>query len=426
MALSEQEYYEMQAEKEREERETYSFENRVIHGFYIDQYGIRRDPNGNDEDTESIFEAEDIDHYGRPKIPTGIQQIDDILYGGLSSGLTVISGAEGKGKTTVVEQIISNFLIDERKRKIDGKDPWTNGVLIISPEMPTVDVKRVMMHQLADPSHIVIDERTKNPAFPWYKIQDLEKRRLKELYGQELYLQRTRMTPDGRQRVMAAMEAKAALGCKVQVADNLMSLTAIWACDPAYRGQSEIAIQGAISAWLAEFAARTGSWVFLIAHTRKQTAGFQADNAADDISGSSVTKNTATQILSYRVLTEKEIKYHRDGVFNAKGERKKDPATGMPLGGQYPKIDAEARSIRLIKNRNFGKWSKEVITTYDPARYRVYEYGKKPVIGVRHGSGVDYVILESTDKNKFDEYNSKQGPAWRPFKMPTDGDRTIE
>ena len=96
------------------------------------------------KDIITMDEIENIAYDDAVKIPTGFDKVDEILYGGLERGtLTVLLGASGSGKSTIVNQICLNAVSNDQK------------VLLATFELKVSEAKRWLFINAAGVNHIV-------------------------------------------------------------------------------------------------------------------------------------------------------------------------------------------------------------------------------------------------------------------------------
>ena len=279
----------------------------------------------------SIMSAVSPDWYSVPKLSTGVQGIDKPLYGGLLPGLTVLAGPEGNGKTTLAAQIVTRALKDDQAKRSAGKQPVSRGVMIYSAEMSDGHLHQILARQIADLDDV--EDRGREPFHKFYLKEEAD-RRIQAEYGPWILGYTPTPSTGGWAGMRGAMESAAQLGVRIFVVDNLLTLTVLIAQDPGFHGAGDNALQSAAAAWLAEFAAKYGAWVVMIAHTRKESQ-WSAQNRNDTISGSSAVKNLSTQVLFWDELPV---------------SKRETPNTSD-------------RCVCLTKNRVFGRKCLDGITT---------------------------------------------------------------
>ena len=289
------------------------------------------------------------DVYDGPRLETGIQSIDNRLYGGLApGGMTIIAGHEGGGKTSWAMQIMAKALIEDEKRR-KARDPQnpplSRGCLVFSSEMPAKKLHRILSHQLAGPGEVKPEG---NSLYPRYVVTDEVDNKIKQTYGPWIRGLEPEINAYGWRTLMRTCEEQAKQGRKYFILDNLMTLSNLVGMDPDHKGQGDNSLQLAVAAWAAEFAAKYDAWVILIAHTRKETQwDASATNLNDLISGSKTVPNLASVVLFFTMLPQED--------------RQDDP-------------DTPDRLARLTKNRDHDKkLTRGVRTQFDAASWTVSE-----------------------------------------------------
>ena len=280
-----------------------------------------------DADVHSILGSEVRNLEDAPKISTMIDSIDSRTYGGaISGGYHIVAGVAGSGKTSWVLQMCSNLLKEDkaRREKHDPEDPpYTRGILIYSAEMPEYKVHRIMSYQLTENDEIKVVPG----VFPKYYVKPEAEKRIFCTYDKHIKYIKPVLNAGAWSKFKADMHKYAEAGVRVFVFDNLLTLVSMVSMDPAYKSATDFVLQGAVAAWLGNFAAETDSYCFLIAHTKKDT-GYASSDPNDDISGNKAVVNLATLVMFFGELPREE--------------RQDDP-------------DTTDRLVRLTKNRDFDK-----------------------------------------------------------------------
>ena len=234
------------------------------------------------------------------KLATGITSVDNMLHGGIPRGVsyTIISGAAGEGKSTLVSQI--------QARAISNTD-YT--CITYSGEMGDGLVKWQLYRQLAGKAGMIDGETLQPKRRGEYFMRDGVARDIETVTryqsilfdptGGDLHIQ----DPWGVWQ--ASMEQSAAAGIEIFVVDNLMTIVAALA--RSMPRLSDYERQREFCDWAARFAKKYNVWLILVAHTRKPGQGQGYGAGAYEISGASEIVNLAGTIINYGKYSDKEL-----------------------------------------------------------------------------------------------------------------------
>ncbi len=272
-----------------------------------------------------LSDVEDVDIYEIPKLRTGINQLDRLLYGGLpSGGVILISGKAGHGKSTLASQILANAI---HQGKI---------CFAYSGELPNYQFKAWLNFQIAGRNRIV--EYQNKWGDRGYSISKMNRQMIDDWYRDKCYLyDNSDISGDEKDDLLKLTEnVIMQYGANVILLDNLM--TALDLVDASaydkYDKQSLFVKQ------LARLALKHNVWILLVAHKRKNNF---SQNENDEISGSGDISNLATITIAY--------------------ERGKD-------------IEPDQRLLKVSKNRLFGKVEMGgFVLNYDEKSKRIYGQG---------------------------------------------------
>ena len=225
-------------------------------------------PNGVDSFTEVQYVSiNDIEF-----ISTGIEKLDNSI-GGIPQGMvTVITGATGCGKSTLVSQFCISAL------KI-GKT-----VGIYSGEMISGYVKDTMAHQCFTKEDILTNGEGR-------ELSETQKKAFDAEYGDKAYIINTFDLGIIEQTVKAKQ-------LSLLVIDNLMTAINSTSNGDTAVGKNEYQMQAQLVSKLVEMARRLNVAIILVAHSRKDNGIPRANKSAvSDISGSADIGNLAALVI---------------------------------------------------------------------------------------------------------------------------------
>lgn len=241
---------------------------------------------------------EDYNIYEAEKLQLGIQGIDDEILGIVFGSLNVLSGRNGAGKSTILNQIYIGEAIRQDKK-----------VFLFSGELVAGNIKEWLLRTLANEEDLV-EFTAKNDRK--YKMLSTEgKRDLTEKMKDRFYLYDS---DDYRiDTILQKMEILAKRqGVKVFILDNLMILE--MSTTDEYKAQSEAVKK------LKAFAKKYNAIVHLVAHPRKS---LNEEITKDDVAGTS----NITNLADYVTILERNFKEDRE--YDAKLSIVKNRHTGV-------------------------------------------------------------------------------------------------
>lgn len=277
-----------------------------------------------------LSDVKNIDPFELEKLPTGISQLDRLLYGGLPfGGVVVVTGYAGEGKSTFASQILARAIYHEYK------------CFAYSGELPDHLFKAWIDFQIAGRSRIA--EYSNRWGDRNYKLSDTNREMISEWYRGKCFLyDNTAIEGDEQEGILDIAEnVIMQYGVRVVLLDNLMTALDL---EPG-KAFDKYDKQSLFIKKLARMAKRSDALILLVAHKRKN--GF-SPNENDEISGSSDISNLAALTISYGK------------------ERGKDAETMSP--GE--------RKCKVLKNRLFGRTElKGYILGFDEKSKRIYGNG---------------------------------------------------
>ena len=272
-----------------------------------------------------LADVEDINIYDIEKLPTGIHELDRLLYGGLPfGGVCLLSGKRGEGKSTLGSQILLSAL--------------DNGYcgMAYSGELPNSMFKSWFNLQAAGPRHLF--EYQDRYGDTGYAVSKTNKQLIDNWHRGRMFMYDNKViNGDERESLLDIIEGVIMRnGVRVVLLDNLMTgidLEVAYGSDK-YERQSQFVKK------LTRLALTHNVLIILIAHKRKNN--FSQDEN-DEVSGSGDISNLATVVISY---------------------------------GKDKEIGEVERMLTCSKNRLFGKTNtKGWVTKFDEKSKRIYGNG---------------------------------------------------
>lgn len=297
-------------------------------------------------------DIQDVDLDQIDGITTGIRPLDRYLMKLFQGTLNIITGINGAGKSSFINQIICQSLEQDKN------------VFLFSGELPNFQTKNWLNSVLAGQRHI--EERHFQDA-TYYKVRPEAKREIDEFYRGRLYIYE-----DGRSNRMTDLlktmeDSVRKYGTKLLILDNLTAINLECSDDNKYNKQSELIMN------LIAFAVKFNVIVLLVVHPHKIDTMRRLNKM--DVQGISAIIDLAHRIISLYRVSEKD----------KQGEPK------MNGSGWRIKPIKEDVMIDILKDRMLGFEGRSVGVYYDqPSRRfftseedldRRYSWDKHPYTG---------------------------------------------
>lgn len=242
------------------------------------------------DNVKDLADVQDIDINSIDKIETGILELDKTIRGMAMGQLVILTGKRGDGKSTLMSQLVSNALEENRN------------VFVYSGELADFHFKRWLNYQLAGDSNII--EHNNKWGQHDFEIPDAVIHSINEWYrGRAFIYDNNFLTEDGTEfETLPETIEKIIVKNNVQFIciDNLMTaMERVTEQNNLYLAQSNFVGK------LKAIAMKYQVVILLVAHPKKGTANeFQDDNEL--IAGSSDITNKADIILRYERLENDE------------------------------------------------------------------------------------------------------------------------
>ena len=297
-------------------------------------------------------DIQDVDLDQIDGITTGIRPLDRYLMKLFQGTLNIITGINGAGKSSFINQIICQSLEQDKN------------VFLFSGELPNFQTKNWLNSVLAGQRHI--EERHFQDA-TYYKVRPEAKREIDEFYRGRLYIYE-----DGRSNRMTDLlktmeDSVRKYGTKLLILDNLTAINLECSDDNKYNKQSELIMN------LIAFAVKFNVIVLLVVHPHKIDTMRRLNKM--DVQGISAIIDLAHRIISLYRVSEKD----------KQGEQK------MNGSGWRVKPIKEDVLIDILKDRMLGFEGRSVGVYYDQHSRRFftseedldrrYSWDKHPYIG---------------------------------------------
>lgn len=261
------------------------------------------------------------------RIGTGYASIDYLLGGLGETGLTVVTGKRGSGKSTWTGQLALNLMES-------GRNPC-----FYSGELSAHMFQNWIYSQACGSQHVTItQDKFGNES---YVVDEYIRSRIEAWLGNRFTLyDNSKVFRNENDAVLKRFRiAHEKYGSNLFIVDNLM--TARYGID---NEKDFLRSQANFAARLCEFSLETSSPVILIAHPRKEATGYggrKDEDINEDVSGSGDITNLATAVIQLKRASEKEQEETQADAF-----------------------------VTIAKNREFGRCGK-IRMRFDPLSRRL-------------------------------------------------------
>lgn len=287
--------------------------------------------------TIALDEVEDVDINLIKKLPTGIDQLDNILKGGLPFGQVIlVTGKSGDGKSTLANQFIVKAIDQQFK------------TYIYSGELPNYLLKSWIIFQAAGPNH-VNQVRRYGGSGGTYEVKPDAKARIISWMKGYSWIYDNRIVTDEEDEptklITLLEDVIQRNGVEVILLDNLMTAMDL---EPDVTSADKYDRQSQFMKKLARIATSYNVLIILVAHKRKMGSS----EANDTVSGSADIVNLASVVLSYERGNEKE----GDGENIRWLKVTKNRLSGDTTRGSGIKLEFDATSKRIHETLAEATW----------------------------------------------------------------------
>lgn len=278
-------------------------------------------------------DIQDIDIDQIDGIRTGIKTLDRYLMKIFLGTLNIITGINGAGKSSFINQLIIQSLEEEKN------------VFLFSGELPNFQTKNWLNSVIAGQRYI--DEKHSGEAV-YYKVRPEAKRSIDNFYRGRLHIYEDGQ-PNTKTALMTTIEdAVRKYGVKLVILDNLTAINLECSDDNKYNKQSEFVME------LIAFAKKFNVAIVLVVHPHKIDTMRRLTKM--DVQGISAIIDLAHRIISLYRVQEKD----------KKGEPKLNGS-----GWKVPPIKDDVL-IDILKDRMLGYEGRSIGVFYDTPSRRFF------------------------------------------------------
>lgn len=228
-----------------------------------------------------------INIYEAEKVRTGFKEIDKKILGFIFGSLNVITGYNGNGKSTLINQMcIAESLSQGYK------------VFAYSPELTNSNLKSWLYPTIAIKDHFLVRDYY---GVKYNVVGDIGIRLIDEWIADKLYIYTDDSITNSGKKLLRDMEFMVIeKGVRIFIIDNLMKIN----IEESYK--NELLAQKMFVNELKEFARKYNILVHLVAHPRKPGQGASSKISKFDIAGTGDITNLSDYVISISRVTEKE------------------------------------------------------------------------------------------------------------------------
>ncbi|WP_154840617.1 DnaB-like helicase C-terminal domain-containing protein [Clostridium paraputrificum] len=291
---------------------------------------------GNENTITTLDKVSIVDVYKMDKIPTGFREIDCKLLGFAMGSLNIITGYNGNGKSTLINQMCIAESIARGYK-----------VFAYSPELTNSNFKSWLYPTIADKDHFVEKEYR---AVKYKYVGDIGIKYIDSWIKDKLFLYTDdSITHDEKQLLTDMKQLAENKGVKVFIIDNLMKIE----LEGSYK--NELISQRRFVNRLKEFARRYGAVVHLVAHPKKPNENNKKIGKFD-IAGSGDITNLADYVMSISRVSEEDrekIPILKDSVIKVMKDRIKGNSE-FAINLEFDRVRKRFYSSQFELNKDYG------------------------------------------------------------------------
>lgn len=235
----------------------------------------------------TLDKVEIVDIYTIEKIPTGFEKVDNRLLGFVMGSLNIITGYNGNGKSTFLNQMCIAESISRGYK-----------VFAYSPELINSNLKSWLYPTIANEEHFI--EKTFKGT-PYKTLGNVGVKYIDRWIKDKLFIYTDDSITTDEEQLLIDMNRMAREGVKVFIIDNLMKI------DLKDSYKNEYMAQKIFVNKLKNFARKYGAIVHLVAHPRKPQQG-NSKVTKYDVAGTGDITNLADYAISIKKNSEREKK----------------------------------------------------------------------------------------------------------------------
>lgn len=291
---------------------------------------------GNSNTITTLDKVNIVDVYKMKKIPTGFRDIDNKLLGFAMGSLNIITGYNGNGKSTLINQMcIAESLSRGYK------------VFAYSPELTNSNFKSWLYPTIANADHFIEKEYR---AVKYKCVGDIGTRYIDSWIKDKLFVYTDdSITHDEKQLLIDMKYLAENKDVKVFIIDNLMKIE----LEESYK--NELIAQRRFVNRLKEFARKYGAVVHLVAHPKKPNEANKKISKFD-VAGSGDITNLADYVMSISRVTKEDREKKpslKDSVIKVMKDRiKGNSEFGVDL--EFDRVRRRFYSYQFELNKDYG------------------------------------------------------------------------
>lgn len=247
---------------------------------------------GNDNAITTLDKVKMVDVYTLEKIPTGFDCIDKEILGFAMGSLNIITGYNGNGKSTLINQMLISESMSRGYK-----------VFAYSPELTNSNLKSWLYPTIANDDHF-INKSYKGQSYK--SLGDVGIKYIDDWIMDKLYVYTDDSITSDENCLLRDMNNLAQQGVRVFIIDNLAKINLENSFKDKYMAQKVFVNK------LKNFARKYNALVHLVAHPKKPQISGNTKITKFDIEGSGDITNLADYVMSISRITSKDREDNND------------------------------------------------------------------------------------------------------------------